>query len=255
MTNNKNDTPGLSWAVPEELGVPPDKLRLRLDFFHQATTMTFFAGDTVTTRVVDALDVAHALASDMTFGTGLLPEGALWWTNTKSGPVTALYAEPQVWKIALEVAPGKPPKRFVLPLPGLVFLLTPNQAPWVYAVKKKPTKMTDIIYKAPLANIYNNGRSCPGSHKYPSRVADMIQSFFMAFFSMAGDRGKRSVKYPKDVLLLWDFLNGKKKYPMEDLVPHGTIRDLMTYKVADSGDAFIGAPLLGMATEDEDEDE
>ncbi|GAI49377.1 unnamed protein product, partial [marine sediment metagenome] len=64
---------GFSWAVPEELGIPPDPLRLRLDFHHQAVEMTFFEGETVTSKVVSAMDVAHALASELSFGSGLLP--------------------------------------------------------------------------------------------------------------------------------------------------------------------------------------
>ncbi len=232
-------TPVISWAVPEELGIPPDKLRLRLDFFHQSTTLTYFEGDTVTTKMVDAMDVAHALASDLSFSTGLLPEGILWWQNTRGGPVFAIYSQPQVWKVALQISAGKPAKRYNLPLPGLIFLCTPGQAPWVYAVKKKPTKETDIVYKAPLANIYNNGRSCPGSHKYPTRVADMVQSFFMSFFSAAGDQDRRSVKFPKSVLKLWDFLDGKKKYPMEDLVMHATVKDLMSMEMREGRTAEL----------------
>lgn len=235
MSNDGSETPGMAWAVPDELGIPPDTLRLRLDFFHQATTITYFEGETVTTKIVDALDVAHALASDLSFSTGLLPPGILWWQNTRGGPVFAIYAEPQTWKLALQVGAGSAPKRFAIPLPGLIFLCSPGQAPWVYAVTKKPTKETDIVYKAPLANVYNNGRSCPGSHKYPERVADTVQSFFVSFFSVAGDRYGRSVKFPNDILQMWDFLKGKKKYPVDDLVPHGTIKDLMSMEMDGKG--------------------
>lgn len=236
----KTKTPEITWAVPEELGIPPDKLRLRLDFFYQAAMLTYFEGNTVITRMVDPMDVAHALASDLSFSTGLLPPGILWWQNTKSGPVFSIYAEPKIWKVALEAEPGKPPKRFTLPLPGLIFLCSPNQTPWVYAVKKKPTKETDIVYRAPLLNIYNTGRSCPGSHNYPSRIADMVQSFFMSFFSAAGDRSRRSAKYPDDVLGLWKNLDGKKKYPMDDLVLHGTVKDLMTMPMNNQDNGFNG---------------
>ncbi len=247
MSDKGTSTPGMSWAVPEELGIPPDKLRLRLDFFHQATTLTYFEGEKVTTKIVDAIDIAHALASDLSFSTGLLPEGVLWWQNTRDGPVFAMYAQPQVWKVALQVDAGKPAKRYNLPLPGLIFLCTPGQAPWVYAVKKKPTKETDIVYKAPLTNIYNNGRSCPGSHTYPNRVADTIKSFFLSFFSIAGDRDGRSKKFPGSVVKLWDFINGKGKFPLDDLIPHATVKDLMTQKMED-GRRFAGP------VEDEEED-
>jgi hypothetical protein len=146
------------------------------------------------------MDVAHALASDLSFGSGLLPPDTLWWQNTRGGPVFALYVEPKIWKLALQEDIKKPPQRFTLPLPGLIFLCTPGQAPWVYAVKKRPTRETDTVYRAPLANIFSNGRSCPGSHQYPTRINEVVQSFFVSFFSATADLSHRSKKYPKNVL-------------------------------------------------------
>lgn len=218
---------GYKWAIPTELNVPPDPLRLRLDFHHQAVSLTLFDGEAVTTKLVSALDVAIALASDLSFGTGLLPPGTLWWQNARGGPTFALYVEPKVRKVALLEATDKPPRRFTIPLPGFIFLCSPGQPPWVFAVKKKPTKESDIVYKAPLCNLYSDGRSCPGNHRYPSRVADIVQSFFMSFFTRAADRHNRSQMFEPDVVLLWEYLDNKKTFPMKDLVRHGTVKDLM----------------------------
>ena len=232
MTETTNKAPAFKWALPKELGIPSDPLRLRLDFHHQSTVMTYFQSDTIAvTRQVDAMDVAHALASDLSFGSGLLPPDTLWWQNTRSGPVFALYVEPKIWKLALQEDIKKPPQRFKIPLPGLIFLCTPGQAPWVYAVKKRPTRETDIVYQSPLANIFNNGRSCPGSHQYPIKVGDIVPSFFVSFFSATADLAHRSKKYPKNVLQLWKYLDGKKKFPNDDLVEHGTISDLITMEM------------------------
>lgn len=227
MTEQNSKTPAFSWAIPKDLGIPADPLRLRLDFHHQSTVLTYFQGDTVTTKQVDAMDVAHALASDLSFGTGLLPSDTLWWQNTRGGPVFALYVKPQIRKLALQEDIKKAPVRFTIPLPGFIFLCRPGQPPWCYAVKKKPTKETDIVYRAPLANIFNDGRSCPGSHKYPTRVADIVQSFFVSFFSRAADLQNRSQKFPKDVIKLWESLDGKNKFPLDDMVKTGMVADLM----------------------------
>jgi len=231
MPKKKCTPPAFSWAVPEELGIPPDPLRLRLDFFHQSTVMTIFQGDAVETRMVSAMDVSHALANDLSFGTGLLPPGILWWQNTRGGPVFAIYVEPSIRNVALQLAVDKPPRRFKIPLPGFVFLCSPGQAPWVFAVKKKPTKETDIVYKAPLCNIFSNGRNCPGSHRFPTRVTDIVQSFFVSFFTATANLGNRSRKFPEDILELWAFLDKKKKFPMSDLVEHGRISDLMNMEL------------------------
>ena len=219
--------PGYKWAVPDELKVPADPLRLRLDFHHQAVVMTMFEGEAVNTKVVSAMDVAHALASDLSFGTGLLPPGAIWWENTRGGPLFALYVEPKVRKLALQEVANKPPRRFTIPLPGFIFLCSPGEPPWVYAIKKKPTKESDIVYRAPLCNIFSNGRSCPGNHRYPERIADIVQSFFMSFFSPTADLQNRSQRFQKNVVLLWEFLDKKKTFPLDDLVKHGTVKDLI----------------------------
>ena len=219
--------PGYEWAIPPELGVPADPLRLRLDFHHQAVVMTLFEPETLDTRIVSALDVAYALASDLSFSTGLLPPGTIWWQNTRGGPVFALYVEPKVRRVALQEEAGKPPRRFKIPLPGLIFLCSPGEPPWVFAVKKKPTKETDIVYKAPLCNVFEDGHSCPGNHRYPTRVADIVPSFFMSFFSPTAHLSNRSVMFPQSVVRLWEYLDKKMKFPLDDLVKHGMIRDLM----------------------------
>jgi hypothetical protein len=200
---------------------------LRLDFHHQAVVMTSFEGETVDSKVVSAMDIAHALAGELSFGSGLLPTNTLWWQNTKSGPVVAIYVEPQVRILSLQDNINKPLRRFKVPMPGLIFLCRPAAPPWVYAVKRKPTKEKDAVFHAPLANLFNNGRSCPGSHKFPVRVADIPQSFFISFFSATADLRNRSKKFPGSVIHLWEFLDGKRRYPMDDLVQIGTVHDLM----------------------------
>ncbi len=179
------------------------------------------------------MDVAHALANELTFSTGLLPPGSLWWSNTRQGPLYAIYSEPQMRKLSLQTEATKRPKRYKVPMPGLVFLCRPGQPPWVFAVKKKPTKESDIVYKAPLANVFENGRTCPGSHQYPNRVADMVQSFFVSFFSATANLGGRSKQFPKNIIEMWDYLDkeGATEYPLDDLIKQGTVLDLLNLGV------------------------
>jgi len=215
------------WAIPEQLKVPVDPLRLRLDFHHQAVVMHLFEEGIATVKVVSAMDVAHVLAQELSFSTGMLPKNTLWWTNTADGPVFALWEEPKVRKLALQEMPGQSPRRFTVPVPGLIFLVSPGQAPWVFALKRRPTKQSDLVYRAPFANIFENGRVCTGNHKFPRDVAQVPDSFFRSFFSPTADLHDRSVKFPQNVVNLWEFLDGKRKYPPGDLVKHGRVKDLM----------------------------
>lgn len=218
------------WSIPPELEVPADPLRCRLDFHHQAVVMTIFNPETVEKRVVSAADVSHALASELSFSSGLLPTNTLWWQNTRHGPIIALYEEPKVRTLALKELADSPPRRFKIPLPGLIFLCSPGTPPSVFAVRKRPTKETDTVFKAPLCNIYENGRSCPGNHKYPTRVADIVESFFVSFFTAAAELRNRSIAFPANVIHLWEHLDKKKRFPLNDMVKHGRIQDLMQYE-------------------------
>lgn len=222
-----------SWAVPEQLEVPPDPLKLRLDFHNHAVVQYLFDGDVCATKVVSAMDIAQALSRELPSNTGLLPKTTLWWGNTPEGPIFALWEEPKVWKLALQDEALKAPRRFECPMPGLVFLCTLGKTPWVFAMKRRPTKLSDLVYEAPLCNVFSNGRVCPGNHKFPMDVGKIPDSFFRSFFSSTADLKDRSVMFPENVVHLWEFLDKKKKYPMDDLVKMGTVKDLLNLDVKD----------------------
>lgn len=227
MTQTSENKTALTWAVPAELGIPPDPLRLRLDFHYQAIVMTDFEGDKTSTQVVSALDIANALTNHLGVGTGLLPENCLWWRNTRLGPVYAIYVEPHIQKLAIQVDISKPAKRFKIPLPGLIFLCIPSRPPWVYAVAKRPNNDLEPVFKAPLLNTYANGSTCGGNNKYPADIPGIIESFFVSFFSNAAEISGRSRKHPHSIADLWKELDGKTEFPMDDLISHGFVRDLI----------------------------
>ena len=222
-----------SWAIPKKLNVPDDPLRLRIDFHNHAVRMYRFEGEVVGTKGVSAMDIAQALSRELPSNTGLLPKSILWWANSREGPVFALWEEPKVWKLALQETALQAPRRFECPMPGLVFLCTPGKNPWVFAMKRRPTKQSDIVYRAPLCNIFDSGRVCPGNHKFPMDMAKVPDSFFRSFFSPTADLRNRSVMFPENVVHLWEFLDKKKKYPMDDLVRMGTLVDLMNLDTKD----------------------
>jgi len=213
-------------AVPQA-DLPPDPLRLRLDFHEDAVVLHDFGRQSVESRVVSAMDVAHALARELSMTSGLLPPETLWWANTAAGPVYAIWEAPKVRKVALQEKALEPPTRLAIPFPGLIFLCLPGQTPWVYAAKRRPRAVKDRVYKMPAFNVFESGRVCPGSHTFPMDAGAIPDSFFRSFFSSAGDWRDRSRKHPKDLKALWTELNGQASYPLKDLVPHGTVEDLL----------------------------
>ena len=217
-------------AVPADLEVEADPLRLRLDFHDESVVLhDYGARGAVATRLVSALDVAHALASELDLTTGLLPPGALWVVKRAGGAWTALWQEPGTRTVRLRTSLEAPPRRYRLPLPGLVFLCPPGgQAPYVFAATTRPRKPEEQLYHAPCHNLFDTGRVCVGTHPFPSDPARVPAAFFDSYFSAhpSTARGK-SRRHPEDVGRLWDELDGARAFPLDDLLPHSTVAEAM----------------------------
>ncbi|GAI99783.1 unnamed protein product, partial [marine sediment metagenome] len=102
-----------------------------------------------------------------------------------------------------------------------------GRPPRIFAAKKRPVKLSDKIYHAPLFNIFDHGGSCPGTHKFPQNIKEIPESFFLSFFTKEAAYRSRSKKHPEDLLKLWEELDGKKRYPLKDLVPCGKVGDII----------------------------
>jgi len=215
------------WALPESLEVPSDPLEIRLDFHHDAIVMYTLDTGTITTRIVSAIDICQALVRDVPFSSGLLPPEALWWSTSSNGPAVALWRNPQTRKVALLTKALKEPLRFVLPMPGLIFICASGRPPAVYAARRRPVSPDEHVYHAPLFNVFQNGQTCPGNHTYPASISDIPESFFRSFFSTEGHSQGRSQEHPDNLLDLWKEIDGKKRFPVSDLVEFGTVKDLI----------------------------
>ncbi len=217
--------------LPKGLGVGKDRLLLRLDFYSEGIVLQDVEKKGGAFRMISAYDMAHELAQELTFASGLLPENALWWGNTRSGPVVAIWVEAGIRRLALQVDAAKAPVRYDVPLPGLIFICQPGKAPRVYAATQRPAGPKSRVYKAPLANVYDDGRSCAGSNRYPAEVGAIPDSFFKSFFTRGANLDRRSKTFPEDVTQLWKSLDKKKKFPLDDLIYHGTVADLMAMRI------------------------
>jgi PRTRC genetic system protein B len=222
-----NELKGYQWALPESLDVPPDELQLRLDFYGESIVLYSLDKGIIRTKLVSARDVAIALLSEVPLSSGLLPRNALWWKQGKEGAEVALWRSARVWPVTLQLEPFKPPRRFKLPMPGLIFICSPGRPPRIFAARKRPSSTHQLIYHAPLFNVFADGRTCAGTHKFPPNIDEIPESFFTSFFTREASYGGRSKKYPKDLLQFWEELDGKTRYPLDDLVPFGKVSDIL----------------------------
>jgi PRTRC genetic system protein B len=215
------------WELPDGVEVPPDELKLRLDFYCDSIILYLLDKGVITTKQVSAREISLAILAEIVLNSGLLPKDTLWWKQGKSGVEVALWRPPKIWAVALQQEAFKPARRFKLPMPGLIFICSPVRAPAVYAVKKRPQSPGEYVYHAPLFNVYEKGSTCPGTHRYPQEIEKIPESFFSAFFTQGAMHTGRSQKYPDNLLKLWEEIDGKPKYPQADLVKMGTIGDLL----------------------------
>ncbi|MCL5107431.1 MAG: prokaryotic E2 ligase family D protein [Chloroflexi bacterium] len=187
-----------------------------------------YATGVTRTRLVSALEVAHALARELDLTTGILPPEAVWWAKTASGVRVAVWREPRVWTVRLRERHDVRPRRLRLPMPGLVFVCLPGrQAPYVFAAKARPRALDEQLYACPTYNVFPSGRVCTGTHAFPADPGKVPEAFFESYFS-AGDTGRgKSQRHPDDVSLLWQGLKGKTAYPLEDLVPQVKVEEAM----------------------------
>ena len=220
MTTDALET---GWSLPGPADLPGDRLSLQLEVYDETILLRGFEGDTQWVRTVSADAIANVFTQHLGFSSGLLPEDALWWNQGETGWVVALWRPPRVWPVALQREAFKPPSRLRLPMPGLVFVCSPGRAPWVYAALGRPKNPDDQLFRMPAFNVFGDGRVCPGSHRFPERVETIPESFFRSYFSMTGDSRNRSRKHPDNLHALWEEIDGKTEYPVEDLVPQCTV--------------------------------
>ena len=224
MTNNAQQT---DWSLPGPADLPRDTLEVQLEVYKETVLLRGFEGDTNWVRTVSADEIANVFIQHIGVSSGLLPQDTLWWGQGETGQVVALWRPPKVWPVALQREAFKPPARLRLPMPGLVFVCSPARAPWVYASPSRPTGPDHQLYKMPAFNVFRDGRSCPGSHQFPEDVGLIPESFFQSYFSGTGDTRERSKKHPDNLHALWEEIDGKPTYPVEDLVPQCTVAQAM----------------------------
>lgn len=217
----------LQWALPPGLDVPPDELKLRLDFYSQAIVMHVIEDGVIQGRIVSAEDISRVLARQIGVSSGFLPPDTIWWRQLPDGPQVAIWRRPQITRVALQEEMFAAPTRLAIPMPGLLFLCSPGRPPWLWATKRRPSSPEDILYQAPCFNVFGSGESCPGTHRYGQDVGQIPNEFFTAFFSRTGDTLNRSRQHPNNLKALWLELDGKQRYPNGDLVQFGRIDQVM----------------------------
>ena len=217
----------INWVSPSGMPVPDDTLLMQMDVYEESILLRGFDKDANWVRMVSADELTAVFTQHLGFSSGLLPRDTLWWKQTDTGFVVALWREPQVWPVALQETAFQAPTRLKLPMPGLVFICAPQRSPWVFAAKERPEHPDQELFCSPTFNTFDDGRVCPGTHQFPGEVGLIPESFFQSYFSLTGDTLNRSQKHPENLLELWKEINGQEEYPVDDLVATITVDTAM----------------------------
>ena len=121
-----NGLQDIQWAGLDHIEAPRDKLKMQIEIYTESILIRKMDQQAVKVMMVSADDIADILAQHTKYESGILPADTLWWKKSHTVLIAALWKPPQVWAIALQTEPFKPPTRFNLPMPGLIFLCSPK---------------------------------------------------------------------------------------------------------------------------------
>ena len=199
---------------------------LSLRFYSHGMTLRKRDGDAVTEYPVSPEQAASALATKLTFTTGLLSADTLYVWQEGGTQVVAEYRKPQLTGVFLEGSENA----VRVPLPGMVLIRVTHhqQRPdyKLYAVKRRPKTRDSQLYRAPLPNVFTNGSICWGTVQRVDGDALSGMSLAAGWRQLLGSPfgshaiSGKSRACPQDVREHLRGLHraGKKRYPTSDLV-------------------------------------
>ncbi|MFQ5433766.1 MAG: hypothetical protein ACE5FD_02730 [Anaerolineae bacterium] len=206
---------------------PPSRQwpRLRLDFYSTAVLMSRWEENgRLTAYPVSVHDVVSA-CTNVALSSGLLPANTLFWKQQANQVVLGLYVPARRWRVQTE------DRRYHLPMPPFIFMGS-GSSYRVFAVKKRPSDEHDRLYHVPCPNVHTTGSICQGNTPFPICSPRNIQTALTLFLEGSyfnADLGSGKCKsYPDDVRQLWADLDGRKRFPLSELVPaQKTIHSLL----------------------------
>ncbi len=199
--------------------------RLRLDFYNTAVIMNQWEEDgRITAYPVSIHDVVSA-CTHINLNSGLLPPNTLFWKQQANQISLGIYVPARRWRVQTAE------RSYHLPMPPFVFV-GDGSAYKIFAVKKRPSNEHDVLYPVPCPNVHTSGGICQGNAPFPTCSPRNMQTALTLFMEGSQFNADLSVgkckSYPDDVRQLWDELNGRKRFPLSELIACGrTVRDLL----------------------------
>jgi hypothetical protein len=213
--NTSTDEPEIETQSPATSSPAVCQPNLRLDFYDSDIIMSRYTGAGIMTYAVAATDLVAA-CSLLPISSGLLPPNTLFLRRTGESVKLGIFVPAQKWKVI------SGPLSLTIPLPPFIFVGA-GQSYAVFAVKQRPVNLNEPLYHMPCANVFGSGQICPGNTQFPvcepATIYQALAEFLQNSRFNTHLANGRSVSFPADVNELWLTLNGKRKFPLKDLVP------------------------------------
>ena len=215
------------WSLPGGTDLPMDELKVQLEVYNETILLRGFESETTWVRTVSADEIANVFTRHLGFASGCchtMPSGGTrarpdrWWPS--GGPRRS-------GRWPCNGRRSSHPHGSGFPCRGWSSSARRGRAPWVYAGMGRPTDPEQHLFRALAFNVFRDGRVCPGSHRFREELGLIPEGFFQSFFSLTGDTRDSSKKHPDNLIALWEEIDGKTEYPMEDLVPQCTVAHAM----------------------------
>jgi hypothetical protein len=147
---------------------------------------------------------------------GILPPNTLFWQQQANQYRLGIYVPARRWRIQTDE------RRYHLPMPPFVFV-GGGTAYQIFAVKKRPLDARACLYHAPCPNVHTHGSICQGNTPFPTAAPGNIHTALTLFmegslFNADLSQGKCQT-CPDDVRQLWVELDGRKRFPLSELMP------------------------------------
>jgi PRTRC genetic system protein B len=145
---------------------------------------------------------------------------AAWWEPAR---IRAMFFSPE--------SDGKTLDGKLYPHPALLFAVREGHlSVWALAGKTRPTPNTQL-FQAPYWNTYENGEICHGSMQTPRLVdLDNLRQWSDGYFNsrFTHTNLQRSLcHHPEGFLGMWRDLAGRKRFPVEYLLPKRSLRETL----------------------------
>ena len=203
----------------------PTYPQLRLDFYQTAVVMSqWHDNGRQTTYPVSVHDVVSA-CTHISLSSGLLSANTLFWKQRGNQTSLGIYVPASRWQVQTAE------RHYHIPMPPFVFV-GDGASYSVFAVKKRPSSEHNRLYLAPCPNVFSGGHICQGNTPFPSCNAQTIQRAFQLFIEdslfNADLSQEKCQSYPEDVRQLWAKLDGRKRFPLSELIPANiSLRNLL----------------------------